>query len=558
MTEVTEVNLLFVSWNTRGVRDTSDFSSKSEDIMKELKRLGASIAFLQETHIGPNGNDILRNVKGWHSFFTVHNARSKGVAILIRKSLNYTFTFLDEDYGGSYIVLVCQLQGKDFTLVNVYNHAKDKSVLRRLTQYLQDNTRGILVIGGDFNTILHYDFDRKYPTGHHQPLRQYLEEFIYSLNLVDVWGQTHPIKREFTYLNGKFTQSKNRAILKTLPKKATKQRKMPSKRCSLKKQKHNTSRLDMFFIPWNKMDYVKNCIISKSRISDHDPVILDLNVQPSMGPAELIETPVNCRLITLREVQQRYEFKKPGEISGAEVQMAIKSLMVCESIFHFDQEKDNENTRVAITDYLKFKFNNMLSGRKMNQQINRHSKEYLILTTILARRLEVYLRPSFKSRTHQTKFELLVMVTFRTVPETTTWSFIETALKALKKIHPAPPRNFSILKTLLTSPGNSELLLEKSPLTSAILTLSLTWLAQNLKRELRECEVDVCRHRQCMVVYMHPDMYKTLKRKLSIFQRRSNMDVAAYLGRAWYRRQRPVLNLEPDGGMENGTDLTKC
>ncbi|KAG5270861.1 hypothetical protein AALO_G00173140 [Alosa alosa] len=497
----------FVSWNTCGVRDTADFPHKLEKIIKELDKLGTSVAFLQETHIGPNSRqtDILRCVSGWHYFFTVHHPRSKGVAILIKETLNYAYEFHDEDFGGSYIVLVCQLDGKYFTFVNVYNHIKDTSVLRRLTQYLHDNAKGILVIGGDFNTILHYDFDRKCPTGHKEPLRPFLEEFISSLNLVDVWGRSHPTDRQFTYFKGKLIQS--------------------SGSMHPKKAQRNTykiaSRLDMFFMPCDDMQYLKKCKIYNSDISDHDPVLLEIQLQP----LTVVQMPLEIPNDPITHEAERDSFKVQGEISGAEVLTAIKSLRECREIF--DSSQLTGHNKRALINRLKLEFNDMIRKTRDRKAVQPGSTEYLIFTTILARRLERYIRPSFKSKskvpcskTKTNQPEPKIYMRDVRIPKTIKWTHLQKAITALKRIHPAPPRVFDILRSLLGDLHGNLKLPKHSPLTNAILTLCLKWLAKELKSKLGECEVDVCRHRLSVLVYMHsnPDMENRLDRVVSQFR----------------------------------------
>lgn len=91
----------------------------------------------------PNLLNILRRFE----YFTVHSSRSKGVAILIRDNLQFEYICHDEDCSGGYVVLFCRLNGELFTLVNLYKHHKDKLVLNRLKEYLQETAEGVLVEG---------------------------------------------------------------------------------------------------------------------------------------------------------------------------------------------------------------------------------------------------------------------------------------------------------------------------------------------------------------------------------------------------------------------------
>uniref|UniRef100_A0A8C8EVU7 Reverse transcriptase n=1 Tax=Oncorhynchus tshawytscha TaxID=74940 RepID=A0A8C8EVU7_ONCTS len=179
-------------------------SSKPEKlglVLKQQITLKASITFLQETHIGPKDIDLFEIATTWNSYFTVYSTQSKGAAILLNKNIEQHYQYVRHDEGptGSYIVLFCKLYGQSFTLVNLYNHANDKRVLETLTQYLQEVT-GILVVGGDFNTVIDPDIDRICATGNAQYtlLRRFLEEFTSSLNLVDIWGRLNRTKKDFS------------------------------------------------------------------------------------------------------------------------------------------------------------------------------------------------------------------------------------------------------------------------------------------------------------------------------------------------------------------------
>lgn len=86
---------------------------------------------------------------------------------IIPKRNSYTcqeiFQYISEDkdaYAG-YVVLKCKLQGQSYTLVSIYNHQIDTKTLDKLSRYLQLMATGLLVIGGDFNTVLNPFIDKK-------------------------------------------------------------------------------------------------------------------------------------------------------------------------------------------------------------------------------------------------------------------------------------------------------------------------------------------------------------------------------------------------------------
>uniref|UniRef100_A0A674EJ66 exodeoxyribonuclease III n=1 Tax=Salmo trutta TaxID=8032 RepID=A0A674EJ66_SALTR len=247
MAKSTGNSLSIITWNTCGVKPTKHSPNKLIDIMNFGKKQKADIIFLQETHVGPKGYNYINEVRGWTSYFTVYSPNSKGVAILVNKKLkpHYEYICHDEDYAGGYIVLFCQMHGQLFTLVNVYNHKEDKQVLGRLSQYLQEMKIGTLVIGGDFNTVLDLDFDKRTASEHrrHTSLRPLLQSFISSLNLQDTWARLHPTEEAFT-----------------------------------RSQSTSHSRLDMFFMQQDKAPFAQSCEIhTDSGISDHNPVSLKIH-----------------------------------------------------------------------------------------------------------------------------------------------------------------------------------------------------------------------------------------------------------------------------------------
>lgn len=514
--------LRFVTWNIRGKRYKK--SSKTEKlglVLKQLTTLKASITFLQETHIGPKDTDLFENATSWKSYFTVYSTQSKGAAILLNKNIeqHYQYVRHDEEPTGSYIVLFCKLYGQSFTLVNLYNHANDKRVLETLTQYLQEMATGILVVGGDFNTVIDPDIDRICATGTAQYtlLRRFLEEFTSSLNLVDIWGRLNRTKKDFS-----------------------------------RSEKKSHSRLDMFFMPEDTTWHAQHCEIHKvKRLSDHMPVSLELCLPeterqcvPQPGCRQCLPQSVGPVLPKALGHSEPPDMRTE-KISGAEVLMAMKSL-----IDSGQRTPDGSNVIDVkqncskMTDTFKLSFNKMVRTKNVPKEfkqslITKHgqnfSVKYRIFATVLARRLRVFLAPSFKSRKKEDKPNFSVSVIFREVPTEIRWLFLKDALSSMKAIRPPNPRDFSILRELLPnvvgSAGSKKQLLQGCPLTPTIITLSLTHLASIVRQHLPETTVEVFRHRQCLYVNMPADRYSVLRKLISNFIIGSGLNLVGSVGR---------------------------
>lgn len=392
-----------------------------------------------------------------------------------------------------------------------------------LSEYLCQPAKGVLIVAGDFNTVLNPDLDREYPTGHTEPLRPYLEEFISSLMLVDIWGQNNPHERDsFTRYPWKHQ------IKKTSGQKKTKKR--------------GASRLDMVFMQLNNMWLAESCEISKvsgHKISDHHPVVLNLSLPKPTVPSN---DPTACSSGLKNMVVKKWPYKRrPGEISEAEVLKALTSLVEYETPL-MQTLKINKQQK---SQKLKELFNQINregipEGFTASVKENRRyyfKAEYVILATILRRRIEKFLQPSFKSKTMKMSYNLFVIVSFRNVPKRIKRDFLRQALKSLKPIHPSPPRDFQIVEKLLPSTDQYKELREGCPLTPTLLTMALKHLAYALRKDLKESVIDVCRHRKCITIYMNADQYHIVKQNINKFQIQSGIFLLPKVGCVWKRRK---------------------
>lgn len=477
--------LRIVSWNTMGIRYTKDKSYKLQPVLDVLVRLKADVAFLQETHIGPQCYKALEKITGWRCYFTVHHPRSKGVAILIKNETIFRYLCHDEDYSGGYIVLFCRFHAQLYTLVNVYNHKADRDMLGRLRNYLTAiNTKGVLVVGGDFNTVLDPAFDRRSSANqaYQSSLRSILEDFTQFLSLKDVFALMHPMDEGFT-----------------------------------RSQSQSHSRLDMFFMPENITQYVEKCdnvkgTVRKSttgnkRISDHDPLVLELNVPP------LLEYKIPEVASMLMKFQHcGAPDRRAGKINGAEILNAIRSLpdsqqKTPDKLTVYDYKKND----LPLTEILKINFNLMLRFKyvpkcfveSLPNSDGTHSCniDYLIFTHILAKRLKVFLTSSFR-KVNRVAHSDCIIVTLAKCPQKIKTAFLQESLLSLKHITPAPPKDFSILKNLLPKSNDYRKLHQGCTLTTNILTMALKQLVNKIKATSKSSgNISICNHRQSLLIY---------------------------------------------------------
>lgn len=276
--------------------------------------------------------------------------------------------------------------------------------------------------------------------------------------------------------------------------------------------KRGASRLDMILMPRNALWLVRDCKIkrTRSKISDHHPVILHLKIQESDQAA--------CSTATNVEINP-----KAGEICEAEVLRAISSLIECTNTAGESMESIRMNKEQKARK-LKKRFNTIIANEIIPNDFTETNEvngwyffkpEYMILATILVRCLEAFLQPSFKTKNIKTNYQNIGVVGFHTAPKTVKEEILTQALSSLKRICPSPPRGFGILKKLLPRTGHSVQLREGCPLTPTLLTLFLKFLAISLA-DSDESVVDVCHHRKCITIYMNYDQ-PTLEQKIEHF-----------------------------------------
>ncbi|XP_056331579.1 uncharacterized protein LOC130243434 [Danio aesculapii] len=509
MMEPPKHQLRIVSWNTIGIRYTKEKSSKLQLVLDNLIRLKADVAFLQETHIGQKCYKALENITGWRSYFTVHHPRSKGVAILIKNETIFRYLCHDEDYSGGYIVLFCRFHARLYTLVNVYNHQADRYMLGRLRDYLTAiNTKGVLVVGGDFNTVLDPAFDRKSSAdqAYQSSLRSLLEDFTQFLSLKDVFAAVHPMKEGFT-----------------------------------RSQSQSHSRLDMFFLPENITHHVEKCenvkgtmrqsTTGNKRISDHDPLVLDLKVSP------LVENKIPEVASMLKEFQYRgAPDRRTGKINAAEILNAIRSLpdsqqKTPDKLSVYDYKKND----LPLTEILKINYNLMLRVNhvpecfveSLRNSDGTHSCniDYLIFTRILAKRLKVFLTSSFR-KVSRVSHSGCIIVTLAKRPQKIKRSFLQESLSSLKHITPTAPKDFTILENLLPKSNDSRKLHQGCTLSANILTMALKHLGNKIKATSKSSgNISICNHRQSLLIYTDDGRIGRILKLLKEFKKSSGLRI---------------------------------
>lgn len=235
-------NVRFLSWNLKGLNGPI----KRSKVFVHLKHLKPDITFLQETHLRLSDHARLRSNWVGQYFHSSLNSRSRGVAILIHKRLNFTVSDVNTDSKGRYVVVTGTLCQIPVILVSVYApNWDDACFANNLLSSLPNLNTHRLILGGDLNCVMNPLLDRSSPRTHQQSaMSKAFSVFIQENGCVDPWRDKNPHAKKFSFFSNV----------------------------------HNTfSRIDYFFIDQFFLPAVESCDYTAIVISDHAAVLLDIH-----------------------------------------------------------------------------------------------------------------------------------------------------------------------------------------------------------------------------------------------------------------------------------------
>ena len=235
-------NIRFVSWNVKGLNGPI----KRSKVFLQLKKLKSEIIFLQETHLRLSDHARLRCSWVGQYFHSSLDSRTRGVAILLNKRLNFTVSTTKVDTGGRYVIVTGTLCQIPVVLVNVYApNWDDASFVNNLLSSIPSLDTHRLILGGDLNTAICPLLDKSNPRNQQQSaMARAFDVFMKENGCVDPWRNRNPQGRTFSFFSN---------LHKTF------------------------TRIDYYFIDRFFLPAVESCDYTAIVISDHAAVLLDIN-----------------------------------------------------------------------------------------------------------------------------------------------------------------------------------------------------------------------------------------------------------------------------------------
>lgn len=190
--------LRILSWNVNGLGDRI----KRGIVLRFLRRHSPDIVLLQETHLIGNACQTL-NRRGYrlvaHAGFT---SGSRGAGILVRSSLPFAVDEVKLEDRGRCAVLTGRWEGKTLSVLSVYVPPGLQTLTYAdLCRVLLDLPEGLLILGGDLNSVVSGTFDRHPPRD--LPRAQgWLSDLLETFGLIDAWRLLHPTQLQYTFHSG--------------------------------------------------------------------------------------------------------------------------------------------------------------------------------------------------------------------------------------------------------------------------------------------------------------------------------------------------------------------
>lgn len=195
--------LKIVSLNVNGLR-TYERGPKRRKMFTWLKKKNADIYMLQETHSEEKDANRWLNEWGGVGYFAHGDSRSRGVCILLRPGAAVEMKLVEADPNGRYLIVDVETNGVSMTLVTLYGpNADEPAFFENVHARLDDHQIGDLIVGGDFNLGLDRNLDRKTSSrnvSNNDRCKRAVEHTMNEYNLVDIWREQNPFKREYTYI----------------------------------------------------------------------------------------------------------------------------------------------------------------------------------------------------------------------------------------------------------------------------------------------------------------------------------------------------------------------
>ena len=292
-------------------------SSKRKQLFHWLKLNKYYICLLQELHCQEHTFDIWKKEWGGKAFFSGNSSNSTGVGILVNSNFAYTVTDYNNLIEGRMQALKLSINEKNYLFLNIHapnNPTNNINFLNKIEEFIILNDSESLIVGGDYNTIINIDKDKKNGNlNNNKKCRDKINTIIENNDINDIWRTLNPNIKHYTWHSN------------------TK----PTVFC----------RLDYFLVSTNLVNIITKCTITSGFRSDHSLVYFNITIdnQPrgpgyfKLNNSVLLETQYQEKI--KQSISEQAEINK--EANPNTLWQIIKGTIRNESIKYTANKKKN-------------------------------------------------------------------------------------------------------------------------------------------------------------------------------------------------------------------------
>ena len=181
-----------LSANCQGLRDIA----KRTDVLNYLRSMGGNILRLQETHWLESDIGSLKNIWKGDCFINGSKTNSRGVAILISPTFEYTVSKILANNEGNLLSIDLKLNDTSIRIINTYSPNIDSpQYFKNIESHILSTEIEYILLGGDLNLILDPKLDcDNYKHINNPVARKELLEIIEKNHLCDIYRKLNPLK----------------------------------------------------------------------------------------------------------------------------------------------------------------------------------------------------------------------------------------------------------------------------------------------------------------------------------------------------------------------------
>ena len=189
----------------RGIAD----ANKRRAIFNHF-RPNADILILQETHSSQEIENMWRNEWGGEILYSHGTTTSRGVAVLVNKSIYQKITNVYKDGEGRVLIFDILSDTTYITIAAIYAPNEDKpNFFTELRKVLKDKNENKIIVG-DFNLTLDVDLDRLNTYHNNNNARDEVQNIMDEFCLNDVWRNQNNSRREYSWKKAGTTDKASR------------------------------------------------------------------------------------------------------------------------------------------------------------------------------------------------------------------------------------------------------------------------------------------------------------------------------------------------------------